>query len=425
MALGRPGQALVSAALLAGALLVPVPSTAGSACNGHGRAYLAGFPTDAGSPFYSAPEGNDAMATISVTPGDCGGEWSQATFATEDAMAIAPDDYQETQGETDPLCRDSHPEYCVGATSEDHVNVPTQLGGGEIERAVESFWFRLTSGTYGLADPSSVPIHIIDKDGPPRASLEPTVDGSGAIAYARSESFARILIPVFLAGTSEEGSVGFTVEPAPASPATPGQDYTVVTSSPLAIAQSRVGYIEIGIVNDKLAEAPESVVISLVGDNVAPPSTTTFTILDNEENVFPVSRFHHPRNKWKYNKADYRIREFHIFATDEGGSGVVAAEMALRRNLVNGKCAWKAKKGWQKKDCQNRTWLPTKYDDVGELFYYRMKQLKSSVGTKIKNYSAFSRAIDGAGNVEKEFTKKRNANTFEIRRKGKTQKAKG
>jgi hypothetical protein len=97
--------------------------------------------------------------------------------------------------------------------------------------------------------------------------------------------------------------------------------------------------------------------------------------------------------------------------------------MALRRNLVNGKCAWNAKKGWQKKDCQNRTWLPTKYDDVGELFYYRMKQLKSSVGTKIKDYTAFSRAIDGAGNVEKQFTKKRNMNTFEIRRKGKTQKA--
>jgi hypothetical protein len=39
------------------------------------------------------------------------------------------------------------------------------------------------------------------------------------------------------------------------------------------------------------------------------------------------------------------------------------------------------------------------------------------VKTKIKNYTAFSRAIDGAGNVEKEFKKKRNDNTFEIKRK--------
>jgi hypothetical protein len=425
MVLGRPVQALVSAALLAGALLVPAPSKADAACSGHGLAYLAGFPTDAGSPFYSAPEGNDATVTITVTPGDCGGEWAQASFATEGATAIAPDDYEETQGETDLLCRDSHPEYCAGAHPEDQVNVSTKPAGDEMERTVKSFWFRLTSGTRGLADPSSVPIHIIDKDGPPRASLEPTAEGPGAIAYARSESFARVLIPVFLAGTSDSGSVAFTVESDPGSPATPGEDYVVSTLSPLSIGPDRVSFIDIGIVNDKVVEGPESVVISLVGDNVAPPSTTTFTIIDNEENVFPVSRFHHPRNKWKYNKADYRIREFHIFATDEGGSGVVAAELALRRNLVNGKCAWKVKKGWQKKDCQNRTWLPTKYDDVGELFYYRMNQLKSSVGTKIKDYTAFSRAIDGAGNVEKEFAKKRNANTFEIKRKGKTQKAKG
>jgi hypothetical protein len=419
-------RALVPAALLAAALLVPVPTSAGTACTGHGRAYLAGFPADAGSPFYSAREGNDATATITVTPGDCGGEWAQASFATADATATASGDYIETSGHTDPLCRDSHPDFCVGALPEDHVLVPTETDGDE-ERAIESFWFRLIHGTRGLVDPSSAPIHIIDENGPPRFSLEPTVDGSGAVPYTRSESFARIRIPVFLAGTSESGSVAFTVEPAPGSPATPGEDFAVSTPSPLQIGSDRVGFIDIDIVNDKVGEGDESVAITLhpgTGYEVEEPSSTTLTILDNEENVFPVSRFHHPRERWKYNKADYRIREFHIFATDEG-SGVVAAEMALRRNLKNGKCAWKMKKGWQKKDCQNRTWLPTKYDDTGELFYYRMKQLKPSVKTKIKNYTAFSRAIDGAGNVEKEFNKKRNANTFEIRRKGKTKKAKG
>jgi hypothetical protein len=47
-----------------------------------------------------------------------------------------------------------------------------------------------------------------------------------------------------------------------------------------------------------------------------------------------------------------------------------------------------------------------------------MKQLKSSVGTRIKNYTAFSRAIDGSGNVESDFKQKRNDNTFEIKRTG-------
>jgi hypothetical protein len=53
---------------------------------------------------------------------------------------------------------------------------------------------------------------------------------------------------------------------------------------------------------------------------------------------------------------------------------------------------------------------------VGQLFYYRMKQLKSSVGTRIENYTAFCRALDGAGNLESQFGVKRNANTFEIKR---------
>jgi hypothetical protein len=39
------------------------------------------------------------------------------------------------------------------------------------------------------------------------------------------------------------------------------------------------------------------------------------------------------------------------------------------------------------------------------------------VGTRIKDYTAFSRAIDGAGNVEKDFAEKRNANTFEVKRR--------
>jgi len=97
-------------------------------------------------------------------------------------------------------------------------------------------------------------------------------------------------------------------------------------------------------------------------------------------------------------------------------SGVVAAQLALRRNMKNGKCQWWTGEGWQAKDCQNREWLGTQYDPVGQLYRYRMRQLKSSVGTRIKNYTAFSRAIDAAGNVERDFNEKRNANTFEVRR---------
>jgi hypothetical protein len=384
-----------------------------------------------GSPFY-AVAGNEPSVnvTIRVTPGHCvsqGG--STAIYRTEDGVAIAGQDYKGIPNTpTDPLCADvdQQAQFCETLQPQQTVPVEIMNDGDPADGAVEPFLFRLASGQpFGLAEPSSAPVHVIDVNGANRVSLEPALTG-GAVAYQKTE-FGSIRIPVFWAGPASGGSVSYTVEPAPAAPAIPGEDFTVTSPNPLPIPPSRVGFIDIDIIGDKLGEGDESAIITLQPGpyNVAEPFSTTFTIIDNEENVFPVSRFHHPRNKWKYNKADYRIREFHIFATDEGGSGVVAAEMALRRNLVNGKCAWKAKKGWQKKDCQNKTWLPTQYDDVGELFYYRMKQLKASVKTKIKNYTAFGRAIDGAGNVEKEFTKKRNMNTFEIRPKGKTQKSKG
>jgi hypothetical protein len=408
---------------------------AAACATSHGRPFLDGFtsPLAAASPFFAATEGQGSITmTVRPTPGHCVlQQGSTAAFGTQDGLATAGVDYTTTSGVTPKLCAD------IDGTSQEQVwcpedsfpqyqqSIPVAGTGGAPDAAVEPFLFSLSNGQpSGLAEPSSAPVHIIDVDGLTRVSLEPSLTG-GNVAYQRTE-FGSVLIPVFWAGPGAPSSVAFTVEPGPGNPATPGEDFTVA-SSPLVMTQ-RVGYIGIDIIGDKLGEGDESVIITIVpgsGYMVAEPSSTTFTIMDNEENVFPTSRFHHPRQNWKYNKADYRIREFHIFATDEGGSGVVAAEMALRRNLVNGKCAWKAKKGWQKKDCQNRTWLPTKYDDVGELFYYRMNQLKSSVGTKIKDYTAFSRAIDGAGNVEKEFTKKRNANTFEIRRKGKTQKSKG
>jgi hypothetical protein len=296
------------------------------------------------------------------------------------------------------------------------VPVGITAPGGAADAGVEPFLFLLSNGQpAGLAEPTSAPIHIIDVEGVNRVSLEPTLTG-GPMAYQGTE-FGSVLIPVFWAGTGSGGSVNYTVEPDPAKPATPGEDFTVASPNPLPIT-NRVGFIQIDIVGDKLREGgrvrdhhPPAGALHrggallqhvhdhrqrgerLPGQPVPPPP---------EQVEVQQGRLSHP------GVPHLRHRR--------GRPGVVAAEMALRRNLKNGKCAWKAKKGWQKKDCQNRTWLPTKYDDVGELFYYRMKQLKSSVGTKIKNYTAFSRAIDGAGNVERDFIKKRNENTFEIKR---------
>jgi Calx-beta domain len=419
-------RAFLTVLVVAGVLGFPVigqaPGSAAAACGAfHARGFLSGFQPFSGSLFYAAREGLAASASVVVSPGCSdsapGIESVVVHYVTEPGTAASGTDYAENDGQTGLLCSDVHAQCAAqGESPNSQQNVTLMMGPpGTEEAAVEAFRFRLTGTTPtetppGYQEPFSVPVYVVDADGPTRAALEP-----GIASYSRSETFANILIPVFGAGASPPGSVSYTLAPDPSAPATPGQDFQDLTGGSVPI-NNGVGYINIGIVNDKLGEGPENVVVTLSG-TVEGPASTTFTILDNEESVKPTSRFHHPRHKWRYKKSDYRIREFHVFTQDNaGGAGVVAAELALRRNLKNGKCGWLTKGGWKKQDCQNREWLPTKYDDVGELFYYRMKQLKSSVGTKIKNYTAFSRAIDGAENVENDFVKKRNDNTFEIKR---------
>jgi hypothetical protein len=413
MATRRLGLVLCLALAAGGATAVP----AAAACAGATpRVSLSGFEVPEGPrQFFLGTEGGVADFTI-LFAGGCNQQVA-VDWATGSGTATAGADYAPESGTAQ--------QFIVNDEARPHPLDVAIHPDGEDAAIVESVQVTLSNprvlsggGSVTMFN-SSIPILIVDSNGSPRIGFE-------GIPYSQSETFSTARIPVFRAGEfTGSTTVGYTIEPSGSNPATPGVDYTATSPGTLTFDANEARWIDLSVVNDQLAEGPEDVTITLTGDEVVEPSTTTFTILDNEENVFPVSRFHHPKNKWKYNKADYRIREFHIFATDEGGSGVVAAELALRRNLKNGKCAWKTKSGWQKKDCQNRTWLPTKYDDVGELFYYRMKQLKASVKTKIKDYTAFARAIDGAGNIEKEFTKKRNMNTFEIRRKGKTIKNRG
>jgi Calx-beta domain len=395
---------VLSLALLTG-LLVAGPAEAACAA-APPRISLSGFTvTEGPRRFYLGLEGSSTTVTV-VLSGGCDSNMS-VKYATIAGTATGQD-YTHTSGTVSDFVPgdDSVPKA---------VNVPVSLGG-DPEPVAESLTFSLSDpqapgqGTPTLFN-TPAPILIVDSGGASRVGFE-------GIPYSQSETFTTARIPVFRAGPANATSVTYAVTPGPGSPATPGEDFTVTSPTTLSFgAGERFKTIDLTVANDELGEGPEDITFTLSGTEVSEPSSVTFTIEDNEENVFPTSRFHHPRHKWRYKKSDYRIREFHIFANDNpGGSGVVAAELALRRNLRGGKCAWKAKKGWQKKDCDNRTWLPTKYDEVGQLFYYRMQQLKSSVNTRIKDYTAFSRAIDGAGNVEKDFAQKRNANTFEIKR---------
>jgi hypothetical protein len=392
-----------------GCFLLPVSGLpAAAACGDVYPAMALGpFHIESTPPLFYGTETGQGSFNVRWTGFSCGGSYEvTAAYGDTPGSATEPDDYSLADGRTPPV-------GVVGPPSQETVQFQLNDDGSP-DQVAETFTVVLSQPEGGTIDaPPSAPFVIIDAHGSTRVAFDD-------LPYSQSETYQTLVVPVWLGGPASGATVPYTV----GGDATLNEDFAVTSPNPLVFGVGdRAKLITLSIVNDKLGEADETVAVALqtpTGAALDAPSSKVVTILDNEEKVDPRSRFHHPRDKWKYKKNDYRIREFHVFAHDEaGGSGVVAVELALRRNLDNGTCAWKTKSGWQKKDCQNRQWLPTTYDDVGELFSYPMKQLKSSVGTRIKDYTALARAIDGAGNVEKEFTKKRNANTFEIKRKRK------
>ena len=407
----RLAPSVVAVALaLAGTGLATVPAHA--ACRlGPPSISLTGFHMLEPRVGYVGAEGGSAARVTVAFGGGCGGATMIVDYRTDPGSAVAGQDFTDMDGS-----------ITKSVETEDGTTHPVDVPitpGTTPEPLVESLQFSLSNPQPGGNSPTpglgraSAPILIVDADGAPRMGFE-------GIPYSLSETYSVAHIPVFRGGPAGgSASVSYEAAPDPASPAT-SEDFTSPLSGVINFApHERMKTIDLGINNDQIGEAPESVILTLSnpsGGGLENPQTR-FTIEDNEESVKPSSKFHHHRHGWRYKKSDYRIREFHVFAHDNpGGAGVVGSELALKRTRKNGSCQWFGPGGWQARDCQNRLWVNMKYDSTGELFLYRMKQLKSSVGTNIKNYTAYSRAIDGAGNVENDFNEKRNANTFEIKR---------
>jgi hypothetical protein len=391
-----------------GLLLVPVPVVPASAACGdiYPAMSLGPFPPEAQTTptvFYAADDESTGSFKVRFTGLACGQAVAvSAAYSDSAGSAVEGADYSMPPGRTQNVCETGCPK---------EQTVPFQIINDAAEAVAESFTVTLSNPLGGSLDPpSNAPFVLVDGDAPSRVAFDD-------VAYFQSESYSTLALPVWRAGPlGGTIPVPYTVGPGPGSPAAANDDYSVTSSNPLVFGPTdRVLLVTLAIVNDTFSEGDETVSIELQGS--APPNIKTVGILDNEENTAPTSRIHHPRHKWRYKKGDYRIREVHVFSHDNPqGSGVVATEFALRRNLLNGNCVWLTKSGWQRKDCQNRAWLDATYDDTGQLWRVRLKQLKSSVGTRIKNYTAYSRAIDGAANVESDFKEKRNANTFEIKR---------
>jgi len=429
-----PIRTLIALSLLSAFLVAPEVVTPAEACaSNHGRPYLTDFTGQTTTPgvsvasdFYAAAENvGPATATIAVTPGHCTGGGGSALYRTVNGTAEAPSDYTAINGQTPFLCADLDQQgaFCGSDPPEHEVDIQIENDTADGD-AVESFRFDLTQGIPELFAPTSAPVHIVDVDGVDRVSLEPTLAGGDAVEYQEQE-FGSVRIPVFWAGPGAPDPVHYNLVPDPAAPADPDDDFIVASSNPLPATafNGRLAFIRIDIVGDRLAEDSESFAITLEADpayQVAEPFTTTFKILDNEESLNPVSQFHHPRQGLKYRRGDFRIREMHTFARDFGISGLDVVQIAVRMLKANAACRWWNGGRFVAGPCGKRKWLDmyfiSPWDDFRDLYGLNFPALKPT-GNKIRNYRAWTRAVDRAGNVEHDFDVGRNLSTFRIRRR--------
>jgi len=95
-------------------------------------------------------------------------------------------------------------------------------------------------------------------------------------------------------------------------------------------------------------------------------------------------------------------------------------QIAISRKKKNGKCQWWNGNRFRVGRCNpvpGKFWKKTKYDNFVDWYVYRVPAFKPTVGTNIRFYRGYARGLDHAGNVEDRFIKKRNKNTFWIKRR--------
>lgn len=386
-----------------------IPASADQACaTNHMRARLEVFSEGSVSrPLYWVAEnGGPATFTVRIIGSGCDGSTSTISYEIQPGSATTPADYVAPSGSITFVNTVGHPDTEKRDVTITNDGLP--LGEGAVELATVV----LTGATGGaLIPPTSALIVIVEDDGPAaRVSL---AEGP----YEENESTPAGGVPVFRGGdASGTTTVSWSLAP---GTATPDADYAAPPSGTLTFGPGdRMELIPVTVIDDSERETPETLTVSISGPGTEGTTSVPFTITDNEENIPPSSSLHHPNNRKTYRASHYLIREIHIFTRDQGGAGTVAAEFALRRNMKDGSCAWWSGKRFKKGKCDGERWLNTGQYET-DFFYIRLAELQPSVG-KIRNYTAYSRAIDGAKNFEALFEVGRNANTFEVRKPKRT-----
>ena len=354
-------------------------------------------------PFYFAAEDEGSGRFQVLAGAHVCNETASVRYATQSGTASPSLDFDGKTGRANF--------YIVHLGNPWVVDVPLHPDG-LVEAPIESFRVSLSNPQNGsLKAPSEAPFYIVDVDGTDRATL-------GSEPHLVDEFETVVEIAVFRAGPAAGTlSVPYLVDPWGEVPATPGDDYTVAFDERISFGPGqRVGFIQIGIIDDGVPEADEMFSVTLPEGTPDSVDQTLVTIHGEIDESAPRSRFHHPRDGWRYGSEDYRIREIHVF-TNDGDSGVVQMSIALRRNSTGGRCAWWDGTRFERGTCSEQQWLRMRAYERGWFYYYRIDPLRLSIGTGtgIKSYTAYARGLDAAGNLEEDFVVGRNRNTFDVK----------
>lgn len=417
-AIPRPARLLLAGLLTAAFLVTPELADPAAACaTGHTEAHFTGFTEGPAPPnFYMSAENlSPASATIQVFLDNCNREEPvRINWRTDDATATAGSDYQDADGTSrnvnSPVCVD----HCQESQS---FGVPI-LQDGTTEPVVEYLNLSLSNPQGREGSPNPVPVYVVDDDGPTRVAFAPLATHQ----YSQIEFALNARIPVFRAGNaSGSTTVDFDLAGIPPDQAEQG-DFSPASGQITFGAGDRLEFLTFTIVNDNDPEGSETIGATLSGSAVTDPSTATFTILDEDsDDAAPSSRFHHPKQGLKYKQGDLRLREMHTVSGDVGVSGIEVVQLALRQRRRNGNCQWWNGSRFVAGFCRTHRWVTMRFlaewSDTRDLYGRRFPALTPSIGTKVLNYTAWTRATDGSGNVEDGFERGRNLSTFEVRRR--------
>lgn len=281
-----------------------------------------------------------------------------------------------------------------------------------------------------LAFPRVARVMIVDNDGPSRISL-------GQPTYTIFENRLLLDLEVVRSGSvAEPASAAYSTEDGVSEKgygeAAAGVDYRskagVVTftsgPAPTSGAGARFATVQLRAEDDKLNEGDESFFVALSdpsGAVLGSPERAEVVILDDEaggsDQIHPLTAFHVPLEGKTYKRS--ALRELWVFNQDDpDGSGVKTVRVAIRKKFRDGSCKWWNGKGFKSRfgKCHPgwAMWVKKRGND--DVVFFRLpRPLQRTVGTRVRNYQAYSQGIDRVGNREERFTRRQNLVKFKVR----------